>query len=183
MTSESTDPTYTMGRSAGETQRLTDQGKFYAPITRRLLEEAGLTAGARVLDIGSGAGDVAMLAARLVGPGGTVTGVDRNPTVLATARERARAAGIGNVTFIDGDFRAIDLPDEVDAVIGRLVLMYQADPVAALREAARHVRHGGVVALEEADYQALQAYAASRSSSPLFQQIAEIGRASCRERV
>ena len=89
---------YVLGRSDAETRRLTLQHQIYGPITRRLFEAAGIGAGMRVLDIGSGAGDVALLLADLVGPRGRVVGVDLNPAILDTARARAQAAGWQNVT-------------------------------------------------------------------------------------
>ena len=61
-------PTYLMGRSEAETRRLMAQHRLYGPFTRRLLEDAGIEEGMKVLDVGSGAGDVALLAAELVGP-------------------------------------------------------------------------------------------------------------------
>src|SRR3954452_6741406 len=78
--------TYVLGRSAAETRRLILQGDFQAPYTRRFLLDAGIEVGMRVLDVGSGAGDVALLAADLVGPQGSVVGIDVNPRVLDTAR-------------------------------------------------------------------------------------------------
>ena len=63
------------------------QAAILKPITERLLREAGLTPGLRVLDLGCGCGDVAMLAAELVGPNGTVVGIDRSADVLAVARQ------------------------------------------------------------------------------------------------
>ncbi|HEX5504281.1 MAG TPA: methyltransferase domain-containing protein, partial [Thermomicrobiales bacterium] len=90
-TTERTDPTYWLERTDAEARRLTRQAGFYESYTRRFFAEAGLAPGMRVLDIGSGAGDVALLAAEFVGPTGHVVGVDLNPDVLAVARERARA--------------------------------------------------------------------------------------------
>ena len=91
--------TYTMGRSKEETERLIQQSGLYEDITGRLLRDAGLFTGMKVLDIGSGAGDVAMAAAELVGSEGEVVGVDMNPEILETARARAQAAGLANVQF------------------------------------------------------------------------------------
>ena len=145
------DARYTPGRTAAETRRLVAQARLYDRSTRRLFEDAGLTRGMKVLDVGSGAGDVALLAADLVGPGGSVVGVDSNPEVLETARERARAADLDNVTFLAGDFRTVALPGDFDAAVGRLVLLYMADPAGALRTAAGRVRAGGVVAFQEPD--------------------------------
>ena len=86
------DDTYTMGRTRSETERLIFQSRLYAGLTRRLLTEAGLSKGMTVLDIGSGAGDVAMAAAELVGPEGRVVGVDVNAEILETARDSSRTS-------------------------------------------------------------------------------------------
>ena len=73
------DPGYQFGTGIGEDEvaRLEVQGAALAPATRMILAEAGIRPGMRVLDLGCGAGDVALLAAGLAGPGGSVVGVDR----------------------------------------------------------------------------------------------------------
>ena len=104
------DARYTMGRSKEEEEeRLIQQSQLYDAVTRRLLNMAGLDSGMRVLDIGSGTGDVAMTAAEVVGPEGAVVGVDVNPAILETARARAGEAGFENVEFVAGDARTLDL--------------------------------------------------------------------------
>ena len=80
---------YILGHSEAEILRLQAQAEILRPITERLLRSAGIRPGMRVLDLGSGAGDVAMLAAELVGPSGWVIGIDRNSQVLSLATERA----------------------------------------------------------------------------------------------
>src|SRR5437868_6411652 len=73
--------------------------------TRRLLEDAGIGAGMRVLELGSGAGEVTLTAAGLVGPTGSVVGIEANPNLVESVRERARQARLTNVRFIIGDMR------------------------------------------------------------------------------
>src|SRR4051794_41810985 len=102
MTAQTNGDTYWLGRSEAEEQRLKRQAALHAPMTRRLFEAAGIGPGMKVLDLGSGAGDVAMLAARMVGPTGSVVGVDINPVVLEAAQRRVRAAGNANNTFVAG---------------------------------------------------------------------------------
>jgi len=85
--------TYALGHSPAEIQRLKNQGAMLRPITERLLRNAGIEAGMRVLDLGCGAGDVSVLAAELVGPEGSVVGIDRSQEVLNVAKERAREGG------------------------------------------------------------------------------------------
>ena len=112
------DARYTMGRSKEEEEeRLIQQSQLYDAVTRRLLNMAGLGRGMRVLDIGSGTGDVAMTAAEVVGPEGAVVGVDVNPAILETARARAGEAGFENVEFVAGDARTLDLGGDFDALI------------------------------------------------------------------
>jgi SAM-dependent methyltransferase len=123
-----------------------------AEMTERLLVEAGIGPGMRVLDVGCGRGDVAMLAAKLVGAHGEVVGIDRDLGALELARARVREAGLANVSFSGGDFAAMGPEHGVfDAAVGRRVLMYQADPVAALRAVVRVLRPGALVVFQEAD--------------------------------
>jgi len=145
------DPTYALGRTAEEHRRLEQQAALFRPITERFFRAAGVGPGMRVLDVGSGAGDVAFLAAELVGPAGEVVGVDADGSALRTARERARLLGLSNVTFLEGDIRTADPGRDFDAAVGRLVLLYFADPVEALAAILAHVRKGGLVAFQEVD--------------------------------
>ena len=144
--------TYALGRSAAETQRLIRQAQIYGPLTRRFFASAGITAGMKVLDVGSGAGDVALLVADLVGPRGAVIGLETNPTILQTARARVRATGWTNVTFLEGDVQNIGLDGNFDAVVGRWILMYLQDPAAVLRRLLERLQPGGVVAFQENDF-------------------------------
>jgi arsenite methyltransferase len=119
------------------------------------LAYAELPEGAQVLDVGCGAGIDALLAARRVGPSGHVTGLDLLPEMVA--RARAHAAGIGNVTFVEGEMEAIPLPDDsVDAIISNGVINLSARKMRALFECARVLRPGGRftlcdVTMDEAD--------------------------------
>src|SRR4051812_24248465 len=99
------DATYVLGHANYELARLELQGALYNPSTRRLLREAGIDLGMRVLDAGSGAGDVSLLAAELVGPSGVVVGVERDSAAIRYAAERAQRSGHGNVNFVQGDLR------------------------------------------------------------------------------
>ena len=143
------DPTYALGHSAEEHQRLTEQADLFRPMTERLFREAGVSQGMRVLDVGSGAGDVAFLVAKIVGPSGEVVGIDLDSSALEMARERARLLGLSNVTFIEGDIRETELAGEFDSAVGRLVLMYFADPVDGLSAIVDRVRSGGLVVFQE----------------------------------
>ena len=171
MTDQDRDRQYTMGRSDEETERLIEQSRLIRPITERFLRSAGVARGMRVLDIGSGAGDVALIAAELVGPEGEVVGVDMNPEILETARERVRQTGHRNVAFHAGDVQSLDLGDDFDALVGRLVLMYLPDPVATLKQLVTRLRPRGLVVFQEIDFTMTRSY--SSEDTPLMAQLVD----------
>jgi protein-L-isoaspartate O-methyltransferase len=141
---------YVLGHSDDELHRLAFQAALIEPITRRLLADAGIEAGMRVLDVGTGRGDVAMLVAEIVGENGAVVGVDRAPAAIAVAEQRA--ADLPNVSFSAGDPAEIEFASPFDAVVGRYVLQFQPDPAQLLRLLASRLRPGGIVAFHEIDW-------------------------------
>jgi ubiquinone/menaquinone biosynthesis C-methylase UbiE len=145
------DNTYVLGHVDAEIRRLLFQGRLHDDFTEHALRLAGLRSGMRVLDVGCGPGDVSFVAARLVGPTGTVLGVDAAADVIELARTRAAEQSLGTVRFEPIAIDDISLDKPVDAVIGRLILMHLPDPVAALRHLAAMVRPGGLVAFCESD--------------------------------
>jgi SAM-dependent methyltransferase len=164
---QATGTSYVLPPTAEEESRLQRQAAFAEPFTRQLFQAAEIGAGMQVLDLGSGAGDVAMLAADLVGPTGRVIGIDSNPNLLATARARAQAAGHTTITFLTGDLREVTLEEDFDAVVGRLILCHLQDPAAILRRMGSYLRPGGVSAFYELDF---TAEAFSEPLVPLHQQ-------------
>lgn len=103
-----------------------------------------IRSGERVVDCGSGAGADSLIAARLVGPSGSVIGIDMTPEMLAKARASARSAGLANIEFQDGQLEA--LPIEAgwaDVVISNGVLNLVPDKASALAEMYRVLRPGG----------------------------------------
>ena len=145
-------PAYILGHSEEELGRLGRQAELVDPMTRRFFEAAGIGPGMRVLDVGSGAGHVAILAAQLVGPSGQVIGVDRAPAALMTARARTEALNLRNVSFLEGELTEVRFGQPFDAVLGRYILMFQPDPVATLRALVRHLRPDGIVVFHEIDW-------------------------------
>ncbi len=143
---------YVLGHSTVELRRLESQARVMDPVTRRFMVEAGVSAGMRVLDVGSGAGDVAMLVAELVGSEGSVVGFDRSAPAMELARERAAARSLTNLRFIAGDDDELDVDGTFDAVVGRYVLQFQPDPAAMLAAVAARVRPGGLVLFHELDW-------------------------------
>ena len=163
------DATYTLGRTSHETTRLIEQSKIYGESTHRLCKRAGITTGMRVLEIGSGAGDVALMIAERVGPTGQVVGVDINAEILDTARQRATDAGTRNVEFIAGDARTLTLSEKFDAIAGRFVLMYMADPAAAFATLITHLKPGGIAVFQEPEYTLYPAFL--HPDTPLMNQL------------
>lgn len=140
---------YPLGNTQAEHERLARQSQMLASATERLFRSAGISEGQRVLDLGSGAGDVAMLVARIVGEQGEVLGIERNGESLAWARERVRNEGLRNVRFVQADVSQVPANAQFDALVGRFILMFVPDPVAVLRSGVRLVKRGGAVAFLE----------------------------------
>src|SRR5450432_4205215 len=149
---------YLLGHSSGEVERLQAQAHFIEPITRRIFREEGIVPGMRVLEIGSGAGDVAFLAADMIGTTGEVVGVDRVSAAVETARARAVGRALRHVSFQSGDPAEMSFDRPFDAVIGRYVLQFQQQPALMLRKLAAHARPGGVVVFHELDWDGVRSF-------------------------
>ena len=164
------DSTYALGHSQRELERLSRQAQLFEPFTRQLFQQAGIAAGMRVLDVGSGSGDVALLVAELVGQSGEVIGVDRAAQAVQLATARAQARGARNVKFLEADPTEMQFDRPFDAVVGRLVLMYYPDPVAAVRKLVVHLRDEGLIVFHEFD----MANFRSLPRAPIFERHAEL---------
>lgn len=149
---------YLLGHSDRELARLKLQATLIDPITRLFLLEAGIVPGMRVLDVGSGVGDVAFLAAELVGDTGYVLGIDHAPAGLAEARRRAAGRSGRNVEFREGDATELKFEQPFDAVIGRYFLMFQRNPAAMLRKLRAHIRPMGVIVFHEGDWETTKSF-------------------------
>ncbi|HXI59527.1 MAG TPA: methyltransferase domain-containing protein [Polyangia bacterium] len=122
--------------------------RTFRPVSERLLDEAGVGPGHRVLDIASGTGEPAIPAALRVGDAGFVLGSDFVEEMLACAREKADAHGLPRLEFRRLDGELLDVPDaSFDAVTMRWGLMFMPDPGACLKQAYRALRPGGRIAL------------------------------------
>ncbi|MEZ4865976.1 MAG: class I SAM-dependent methyltransferase [Caldilineaceae bacterium] len=162
-------PSYVLGHSNREFERLIQQSRFYGELTEEILRKAGVKSGMAVLDIGCGPGDVALLAAHLVGPTGSVLGIDKSPDAIQTACQRVAQAGLTNVHFQVADLHSFQPVARVDALVGRFVLLYLPDPAAVLRRLSAYVRPGGVIALHEMDMSSVR----SNPRLPLFETMIE----------
>lgn len=140
---------YVLGHSDREVRRLGLQAALLRPGTERILRAAGLGPGQRILDIGTGAGDVARLAAGLVGSSGSVIGLDRETSILEQARARTVDTGLRSVNYEEGTLDTLPAARTFDVVMCRYVVCHQPDHVAFLRQAAARVRPGGTLIVME----------------------------------
>lgn len=107
-------------------------------------QDAGIRPGDTVLDLGSGAGIDAFLAAKLVGPEGRVIGVDMTPEMVARATQNATAGGYHNVEFRLGEIEALPVQDNsIDVVISNCVINLVPDKSRAFAEIYRVLKPGG----------------------------------------
>jgi arsenite methyltransferase len=103
-----------------------------------------LEPGERVLDLGSGAGTDSLIAAQMVGAGGSVTGIDMTPQMLAKARAAAAEMGAANVEFVEAEAERLPFPDtSFDAVISNGVIDLIPDKDAVFAELHRVLAPGG----------------------------------------
>jgi ubiquinone/menaquinone biosynthesis C-methylase UbiE len=162
--------TYVMGATEHERRRLLLQGSILNSLTDRFLREAGLSPGMRILDLGCGIGDVTLIAARIVGPCGSVTGLDPDNAALDTAQARAREENLLHVNFEQATFEAYTTDCSYDAVVGRHVLIHSADPLGWIRKATSLLPSAGIVAFQEYD---LSYFPPIEPELPLFSELRE----------
>jgi arsenite methyltransferase len=113
-----------------------------------------LEPGERVLDLGSGAGTDSLVAAQMVGPTGSVTGLDMTPQMLAKARAAAAELGGGNVDFMEGDAESLPFPDaSFDVVISNGVIDLIPDKDAVFAELYRVLAPGGRIQIADVTIQ------------------------------
>jgi len=123
--------------------------------TLALFDLAAVQPGWRCLDVGCGGGEVAFEVARLVGPSGYVTGLDMNEVSLDLARGAAADRGVGNAEFRVADVNEWREPAAYDLVYCRFLLHHLRRPVDLLARMWEAVRPGGVLVVEDADFDGL----------------------------
>ncbi len=164
---------YVLGHSPRELNRLDLQGRLYREVTERALLEAGVGPGMRVLDAGCGSGDVSRLVAGIVGPEGSVLGIDRDEKAIVFAQARAVEAGFDTITYEVRDLDRTDASASFDALVGRFVLMHQPDAARTLAMLARAVRPGGIVLFLESSMTTLCEGPRAYPPSPLYDAVVD----------
>jgi cyclopropane fatty-acyl-phospholipid synthase-like methyltransferase len=152
---------YSLGTSKAEMARLDAQAASIATATSLFVGNAGIAAGMRVLDLGTGLGHVALMLSAVVGPAGEVVGIDQASPLLEVAEQRRVAAGIDNVQFVEADVRTFRDRKAFDAVVGRLILFHLGDPVEVLRHHVSGLVDDGVMLVIDFDV------GSARSEPPL----------------
>lgn len=144
---------YVMGRTSEEHQRLRAQARMWEPATRKVLEQAGLRPGMRCLDLGCGPGEVMRLMGEIVGPTGSVTGVDVDGRLGREALDVLREIGGCSYGFVEGDALGMDDVEggPFDLTYARLVLIHADDPVELLRWMWDRTAPGGCLVVQDYD--------------------------------
>src|SRR6059058_3050925 len=117
-------------------------------ISERLVELADVRSGSRVLDVAAGYGEPALTSARKAGPEGRVVATDISAEMLAFGRQRAAAASLGNVEFIESDASSLKFPHEsFDAAVSRWGIIFEPDAEAAAERIRGFLKPGARLAI------------------------------------
>ena len=143
---------YALATGPPAVRRLLTLHSIYGPAGRRVLLQAGLRPGMKVADFGCGIGAATRMLGEIVGPFGSVTGVDANGAQLTQARNICRAAGLTNTSFVEANASLTGLPrGSFDVVYCRFLLLHLADPASCLREMHDVLKPGGLIVVEDGD--------------------------------
>jgi ubiquinone/menaquinone biosynthesis C-methylase UbiE len=143
---------YSLATGEAAVRRLTALHRVYSPAGRRILLRAGLKPGMVAADFGCGVGATTRTLAEMVGPAGSVTGVDVSAAQLEQGRNLCKSDGITNAIFVEASATATDLPrNSFDLVYCRYLLLHLVDPSACLREMMEILKPGGTLVVEDGD--------------------------------
>ncbi|HET8772743.1 MAG TPA: methyltransferase domain-containing protein [Thermoanaerobaculia bacterium] len=174
-------PQYSLGSTDAELRRLIDLASHEQDHVMDACRRAGIGEGASALDLGCGPlGALAALAA-VVGPGGSVTGIDASAAALEKARTLLPSSDYPHVQLLRADLNEVTREGAVDLAYCRLVLLHQTDPARSLRRIATLLRPGGVVIAHEPSDLAMHA-PASEPPVPAMTRVWELVIAAARSR-
>src|SRR5918994_3386527 len=126
--------------------KLIDEGG--SKVSQRLVDLAGIEQDHRVLDVAAGYGEPSLTAARKVGAKGSVVATDISGEMIAFGRERAAAAGVENIEFIESDAAALDFPKSTfDAALSRWGIIFEPDGEEAVARVREFLKPGGRMAI------------------------------------
>jgi SAM-dependent methyltransferase len=144
---------YVLGSDDAERHRLLRQARGFRDEASWLLDQVGVGAGWRAVDVGCGPIGILDLLAERVGAAGQTIGVDNEPHMVEMAKSVAAELSLANLTLVEADAMSTGLePSSFDFVHARLLLVNVRDPEGVASELAALARPGGVVALEEVDW-------------------------------
>jgi SAM-dependent methyltransferase len=150
--STATTAPYTLATGSAAVRRLHALHEVYSPYARGALIDAGLEAGMNVADFGCGVGLTTRMLAEMVGPTGSVVGIDFSLAQVQEARAMAAREGLGNVTFLQADACNTGLPRaSFDLAYCRFLLIHLPKPAACISEMLAVLKPGGILVLEEGD--------------------------------
>src|SRR5277367_3126433 len=143
---------YALATGSAAVRRLHALHGVYSPFARGVLAGAGLKAGMKVADFGCGVGMTTRMLAEMVGPSGSVTGLDFSTAQVEEAREISARAGIDNVSFLQANACETGLPRACfDLAYCRYLLLHLPNPAACIEEMLAILKPGGILVVEDGD--------------------------------
>jgi ubiquinone/menaquinone biosynthesis C-methylase UbiE len=132
--------------------RLNVLSDILSSYTKTLLEKDGPISGKTFLDVGCGGGNVSLMAARMVGETGSVTGIDFDKEIISLAQKDAVKEGIKNITFEAISAEDITYNNQFDIVYARFLLSHLKSPMQVLQNMARNAKPGGKIIVQDVHF-------------------------------